>query len=822
MAIDLRQNQWQLAVTLAGANDCFDAALLNSTVAQKSIDAMAPIAALIERHDLAIDVAELEQFDWWFQTELPATTAPLKSRRLKLTNLATIADVWLDNEKVLRSENMFLEHCIPVAASERAVVLTICIRGLQPLLDAKHPRPRWKTKLVANQTLRWVRTSLFGRIPGWTPTVCRAGLLGSIDLIEPYELSNYQVQTELKHSAARIQFNAQLDGAEIPNSAHLVLGDQVLKCQLASDNGECEISVDAAVENVSPWWPHTHGKPQLYPLSLALSFASGEHTITLTPVGFRQLAVATEQDNFQVVINQQPIFCRGACWTTCDLELAGENDVQLYQQLMMLQASGANMVRVIGTTEYQNDRFYQICDQLGLMVWQDFMFANMDYPVADEAFAQSIAQEAQQQLKRLAKHPSIVIYCGNSEVLQQVRMLGFDETVGKNDWFDTQLPALVTSLHNNVHYVPSTPYGGAMPFHLNRGVTHYYGIGAYRRPLSELRSHDVRFAAETLGFSHIPSQKVIKSMFGNELAVVHDPRWKAGTPRDSGTGWDFDDIRDHYFQELFKSSALEQRYVDPERYMQLSELVSGEVVARVFNEWRSSANNCSGALTWFFQDIKLGAGWGIIDGLAQTKAAYYFLKRAWQPLFVGLTNENFQGVNAEVHNERDCDFNGHLDIRLIDQHDQVIAHESIALTIAKRKSETFNLDAVLGHFFDLAYVYKFGPKNIKAIATTLFEDEQVVADNHYFPNELPVAYCDCELTIETHTIDPENLTITLLSNKLLYGVKVEVPGFFPSDNFFTLTPGMAKTIFLQQQEEVPRRKGVITAPALNEAKRIKF
>ena len=144
------------------------------------------------------------------------------------------------------------------------------------------------------------------------------------------------------------------------------------------------------------------------------------------------------------------------------------------------------LTRVGGTMVYESDDFYRACDELGLLVWQDFMFARMDYP-QDQAFVSSVTTEATQQVHRLSRHPSVALYCGNSEVEQQAAMVGVPRDAWRSRLFSEVLPEICARWHPAAPYVPSTPSGGAMPFHADSGITHYYGVGAYLRPVADAR-----------------------------------------------------------------------------------------------------------------------------------------------------------------------------------------------------------------------------------------------------------------------------------------------------------------------------------------------
>ncbi|MDQ8307233.1 hypothetical protein Q3C47_13765, partial [Enterococcus faecium] len=158
----------------------------------------------------------------------------------------------------------------------------------------------------------------------------------------------------------------------------------------------------------------------------------------------------------------------------------------------------------------------------------------------------------------------------------------------------------------DVPYVVNSPSGGPMPFSSNVGVTHYYGVGAYMRPLADARRADVRFAAESLAFAHVPQARTL----GQHLLVpaVHSPLWKERVPRDRGASWDFEDVRDHYLQELYGFEPNKLRREDADLYLNLSRAVTGEVAEETYAEWRRHGSGCNGALVWTLQDLLPGPG----------------------------------------------------------------------------------------------------------------------------------------------------------------------------------------------------------------------
>ena len=339
-----------------------------------------------------------------------------------------MADVWINNTLVITSDNMFHSHRInikPFLHSGNNQIV-IHFKSLTNELSQKRPRPRWKTKLVDNQSLRWIRTTLLGRIPGWTPPVSAVGPWKPIYLVAQDTPQDIHLQTSLDQQVGRIDFNCVLNNVHKTTKACLKIADKIYPLAISHQAEQSRISGEIKINQPKLWWPHTHGPQNLYTAELILQSTSAVSHFPLPAFGFKQVTLDTINNGFKLSVNQQHIFCRGACWTINDILSLTGSQSSLRQTLQLMKDAGANMIRVGGTMVYEQDDFYQYCDELGILVWQDLMFANMDYPFENIDFLSSVTREVKQQLARLAKHACLTLVCGNSEVKQQVSMQGFD------------------------------------------------------------------------------------------------------------------------------------------------------------------------------------------------------------------------------------------------------------------------------------------------------------------------------------------------------------------------------------------------------------
>jgi beta-mannosidase len=428
------------------------------------------------------------------------------------------------------------------------------------------------------------------------------------------------------------------------------------------------------------------------------------------------------------------------------------------------------------------------------------MFANLDYPTEDPAFAAEIEREARSVLTELAGRPSLAVVCGNSEVEQQPAMMGLDPTLGRAGFWEQTVPGLVKESGADCAYLRSTPSGGALPFHPEGGATHYFGVSGYFMPLSDLRRDQVRFASECLAFANVPDDVEVP---------VHHPRWKEGVPRDAGTGWgigagwDFDDVRDHYLESLYGVDAVQLRRSDHERYLELSRAASGEIMAAAMGEWRRARSACQGALVLWLKDMLPGAGLGVIDHRGRPKVVYHHLRRALAPVAVWMTDEGLAGVTVHVANDRDQPLRAGLRIALYRDGETLIDEAAEEIELDPHAELLRTVESMLGRFVDVAWAYRFGPPiadAIVAVVEPLDGNELSVAPCFHFPVQRPIAREPLpRLGIQasvSSTADAAAL-LTVGARRLTHGVRLQIPGLVPEDDCFSLEPGRQRSIRLR-------------------------
>ena len=825
---------WQLTSTQPGAYADADALAAFDEV--DWLTAPVPGTVAMAMRDRESDpwqpAIDYDALDWWYQCRFQINNKVTDERlSLYFAGLATLAEVWLNGECVLSSNNMFRAYSVDVTGRlHEQNHLAIVFRSIEQALAVRRSRPRWKTRLVDNQQLRWIRTSLLGRIPAWTPPLKAVGPWREIFLqrVSVVELVRFDLRSTLQGSDGHVQLSAELVALESgwkASSASLLIAGEAYPVAVTQQSQGVGLTADFSIINAPIWWPHTHGLPQLLHCELRVDTGDSSITIDCGKIGFKSIELNRNRDRVQFELNGEPIFCRGACWTVNDLASLSGSDEQLRQSLILACNAGINMLRVGGTMIYESDRFYALCDELGILVWQDFMFANMDYPVDDAEFMENVSAELTYQLKRLQPHVCITAYCGNSEVQQQAAMFGAPQEIWSNALFEKHLPALCAKYDGGTPYFPSTPCEGALPFHVGTGLAHYFGVGAYQRPLHDVVAARVRFTPECLGFSNIPDAQTLNEFTGMEAPPPHQPLWKSRVPRDGGTGWDFEDIRDHYLAELFAVDPARLRYSDLPRYFDLSKVVTGEVMATAFAWWRSAASECSGGLVWFYKDLWPGAGWGIVDSHSRPKPVYYYLRRAWATRTLLVHDDGLDGLQLSIINESDQPLSAHVELTVFQNGTTAIATGSAKIKVAARSEQALSADAVLGHFFDLSYAYKFGPVKHDVVACALLDAEKnLIADSYHFPNglNLPIQQ-HATINADISKVSEDELIVTLSADCFLQAVNIAVRDYLPEDNYFHLAPGRAKAVRLQKTNASGKSfRGFIKALNLREAIALKL
>ncbi len=808
--------------------------------------------------------------DVWYRTRL----AGPGRFRLRFEGLATLTEVWLDGVPILTGRSMFEPYAVEIDLAAESD-LALCFRSLRAELDRPAKRGRWRPRMITPGSLRHVRTTALGFMPGWAP---------EIDHVGPYR--PITVET-VRPGVVSADLHAILDGDTGRLTARLTVEGRAEAVTLRCDGRETALAETApgqfvgelVLPGITPWWPHTHGVPNLHAVSVCVDGA----TVDLGRVGFRSLSLtrpfegpdssivrgdtvagrgagppsragegqgegrdlsgevasltrlsakadlsrtgegagrasqepacehrAPSETGLSLAVNGVPVFCRGAVWTPPDLVGLGSDGTRTL--LTLAREAGMNMLRVPGTTLYPATDFFDLCDELGILVWQDLMLANFDYPHGDPEFSAALTREVAAFLDRTQGAPSLAILCGGSEVWQQAAMLGAPRAIWADAFCETTLPALVAAQRPDIVVVPNSPSGGALPFAPRGGCTHYFGVGAYCRPLDDARRAEVGFASECLAFANPPEPGTPGP------AGPTDPAWMAGIPRDRGADWDFETVRDHYVGHLYGVDPAALRAEDPERYLDLGRAAVAEAMEATFAEWRRPRSPTAGGLVLMLRDLGPGAGWGVIDWTQRPKSAWYALKRAFRPVQVILTDEGLDGLHLHILNETADTRALTVTLTFADRGGRVAARAERTVVLEARAALTLTSAELLGRFYDATDSYRFGPRvHDLAHACLIDAGGSVVAEAFHVPGPRPITPEAIGLTAEPVTTEA-GPALRIGAARFAFGVQILTPDARPADSGFHLAPGTSRLIAFPDRPRLPRG----TVRAINGTECVEF
>ncbi|MGH9100258.1 MAG: glycosyl hydrolase 2 galactose-binding domain-containing protein [Acidimicrobiales bacterium] len=773
------------------------------------------VAGALSAAGRLVDRGELDDLDWWYRCRLRGSAG---RHRIELGGLATIADVWLGGRHLLHSENMHRSRAVAVELTGDDELVVRCA-ALSAVLERRRPRPRWKTYLVDHQQLRWVRTSLLGRIQGWAKVPPAVGVWRPVRVTPADGTAACAVELHAVCDATgpggRVSAKFELPGAELTalGGAVAVLraGGSTAPLSVHQSEGGLALEGTVALPQVERWWPHTHGPQPLYDVSAVVAGRSHH----LGRAGFRTVEVDRSGGGFRLEVNGEPVFVRGATWLPPDPVTLNVDTATEARLCDLVLAAGMNMLRLPGTAVYETQRFFDRCDQLGIMVWQDAMFAFMD-PPADEQFAEEAATEVREALRRLGGRPSIAVVCGNQEVDEVAAMLGLGRDERATPLFDKTIAAVAAEVLPGVPYVASNPTGGDVPFRMGEGVSQYFGVGGYLRPIEDARRSRVRFAAECLAFATPPEPQTVEERCGGAWRAGHDPAWKEGVHHDAGRSWDMEDVRDHYVASLFGAEPRAERYRDAERALELGRAVNARLMEAVLTEWRRPGSWCDGGLVLAFSDLRPGAGWGLVDAAGRPKAPWYALRRVLAPVALLATDEGLDGLALHVVNDRPEPLRAVLAVELVAEGSLVVERGEVAVEVAARSSWTVGAEQVLGSWRDVTYSYRFAPPGHDAVVATLLPagtgETQMLSQVVHLPlGQARAVEADLGLAALARRQDDGRWEVEVSTSRLAQWTTIRAPGFVPADSWFHMPPGAVRTVDLWQE---PGSAGAVPSGAV--------
>ncbi len=675
-------------MALASLGETADAGWVDATIPGDTYLALAaagrigdPYAGRVEK-----DVAWVADREWCWRTEFE--TAPAAGERIELLfeGLDTFAAIYLNGELLGATDNMFRPWRFEVASR-------LCVQGSnslaiifapasQRVADKKMALWPLASEKTAISKRNFIRKAQFGWGWDWGPYLPTVGpwLPVRLERCAAARVTNLHFSTlalHEPHASVRIEFNVERVAAADGLSAEVALLDPngVLVAQRRLPAQErCSVALDVA--DAQLWWTADLGAQPLYTLRVNLLLNSVQVDTLSRQVGIRTIQLDTSADAdepgtnfFRFVLNGVAIFARGANWIPAT-SFVGTVDVARYTDLIrQTVAANMNMLRVWGGGIYEHELFYELCDRLGVLVWQDFMFACAPYPQDDPAFVASVREEVEFQIRRLRNHPSLALWCGNNEcqVLQDLinQMTRVEQPLQGALYYDQIIPDAIARLDAQTPYWPGSPFGGPSPNSMRAGDIHNWTVwhGIPPVPDQELVGGIDRSPAGVAYTRYAEDQGRFISEFGIQSAPALSTLQRWMNPDDlllDSEGFlerIKDEPKDKVNAMLIPVTGLPETL---QQYIDFTMLTQAEGLKFGIEHFRRRKPHCSGTLIWQLNDCWPCISWSLIDYDGVGKAAYFATARAYAPLLASfkslgdgrvelwITNDSLQAVNGEA------------------------------------------------------------------------------------------------------------------------------------------------------------------------------
>lgn len=710
-----------------------------------------------------------DEHAWWFRRAVETGEGP---HELVLDGIGTYADVYVDGEHVARSDNAFRAQHLPLDVAPGEHVLAVRIGALTEVAVPRRPRARWRSALLPDASMRWRRSPHLGRIPSWQGAAPYVGIVGHLDLRPARARLGVVRATRVgDDGVVDVTLDGHLPGATVRAGEHVAVPDAQGRVRLV-------------VPNAPAWRPHTHGEPATCELVVEQDGQAVDRRV----IGFARIEILDPTGSPRVQVDGLDVFVRGACWVPTDARAWVDDPDRVERDLRALADAGMNAVRITGTNRYEPAAFWDAAARAGLLVWQDVMLATFD-PPEDEAWLAELEVELTDQLSRLQGRPNVLAVCGGTETEQQPTLMGVDIDTLHISAIHDVLPRVAATVLPDAPHVTSSPSGGPLPTSIAQGFSHYFGVGAYLRPLDDALSSRVAFASESLAFAIPPEEATVRLDEPGGVLDVRDEGWRDGVPSDRGVDWGFDDITDHYVTDLF---GLHRDGVPPARWLDLERAAVAHAMTRTFATWRSPESATGGAFVLSHADLRRGPGWGLIDHRGLAKAPLLALRDVLAPTALLVVDHGLDGLYLDVVLDGPEAVHADLTIEVFAAGDRPVGQAGVDITAPTR----VHVERALGGFRDLTYAWRFGDRYYRALRAVLtrHDDGTILAEcTHLLAPATALARPEPGIAATCHEHDGV-LDVIVTATDLVEFVHVDAPGWAPTIGWFHLAPGRTRTV----------------------------
>ncbi|MAE07455.1 MAG: beta-mannosidase [Bacteroidetes bacterium] len=777
-----------------------------------------PYYRLNEKH-----VQWIDKKDWEYKTTFNIDKKILNKDMVELefNGLDTYANIYLNDQLILKTDNMFISWVIDckdylkLGKNILRIVFESPINiGLQKRENLGYQLPGAENDQSELGGLGNKKVNVFTRKPAyhfgwdWGPRLVSSGIwqdvkLNAWDKAKIVDVSI--VQEIVSENEAILQSQIEIESFNKNEVTLIYLIDSVIAVEKKIDfvKGSNSISVPLIIENPELWWTNGLGNQKLYNIEVLIKDDSGILSSREKNIGLRTLEVIQQPDSigksFYFRLNGYPVFMKGANYIPQDVFLTRVTDDDYERIIKAAADANFNMLRVWGGGIYEREIFYDLCDEYGILVWQDFMFACAMYP-GNKEFLDNVEKEAVQIVKRLRNHPCIALWCGDNEILSAWNRWGWKENVVENqgldivdtiweaykDIFHDILPRVVNQLDPQKLYWSSSPSSGFGELENGKsGDQHYWGVWWAKEPFSKYEEVIPRFMSE-FGFQSFPALNSVKKYSIEEDWDINSDVMKSHQRSGIGNAT----IEEYLLRDYHKPK-------DFEMFLYVGQLLQARGITIGIEAHRRNMPHCMGSLYWQLNDCWPVSSWSGIDYYGDWKALHYAVKKAFKNLKISFKTNN---DNLEVFIISDSLQNtkASLELTIIDFYGNILNKLEKDIVVESNCSQVYLCkdipDLVLGN--DL---------NNVLISAVLSDSKRNVIDEslYYFVPPKDLKLPDPKVTIEVENRENNMVAFKLATEVLAKNVYLQcnVEGHF-SENYFDLLPNSEMKLFFISEEEV--------------------
>lgn len=756
--------------------------------------------------------------DWSYERMFNVTSELLSHKHIKLVcrGLDTFAEIKINQKLIAKTDNMFRTWELDAKdfLEEGENHIQIIFSSTYPYMQEKMDE-RWLTITGINHHRvtgsNYVRKSQCNYGWDWGPMCVTAGIWRDIELQAYDEAKISDVHITQKHSGNNVELNVTTnleDYSDAKLKANVtILFDGEAVCEKEYDVTSATSSVKIDIENPKLWWPNNLGEQNLYEVKVELI---GESLKTIdekdTRIGLRTLILDRHNDewgeSFQFMVNGVPFFAKGANWIPIDTFVTRASD-EFYRQLLTdSKEANMNFMRVWGGGIYEQDVFYDLCDELGICVWQDFMFACSAYPVYDKDYIETFKQEAIDNIKRLRSHPSLALWCGNNELEHMGNMITdeADEKAGTMSWdeykllFEEIIPKLLAEYDGKHDYWVSSSHtpgeNRGEPNDPTRGDAHLWEVWHGRKPFEWYRTCEHRFNSE-FGFQSFPEPEVVKSYTlpedRNITSFIMERHQRSGIGNDA------------ILQYMLSWFQLPKSF---DMLMWTSQILQSLAIKYAVEHWRRKMPQGMGTLYWQLNDCWPVASWSSIDYIGNWKALHFSAKKFFNPILIsGVEDKEKLTVDLHISNDTLSEQKGKIVWNLMNLNGKLEAGGEFDAEIAANTSEkTSTLDIS-------EQVQKAGgARDVVLFYSFIVAGKEESSNTTYFERPKHMKMQKPEFKTDIKQMNDKEYEVTIKSDKPALWVWMDIEGTRAkySDRFFDLTVDTPKTVKISLEEKLTK------------------